>query len=133
MKYKTKQRDVLLEIIKGFNSEHVTADALFKVIAEKNLDISKATLYRTLESFVNEGVLKKIIIDNKSSACYQYCNHCEDGSSHFHLMCEKCGKLIHLECDDVDDLINHVSKEHNFDINSSKVVLYGLCEECRNK
>ena len=133
MKYKTKQRDDLLSIIKEFNDEHVTAEELYNVIVEKKFDISKATLYRTLESFVNEGVLKKIIIDNKSSACYQYCDHCEEDASHFHLMCEKCGKLIHLECDEVNELIEHVSEEHDFDINSSKVVLYGLCDNCRNK
>ena len=129
MKYNTKQRQIVLGLIKEFDGEHVTAEALLSIINERKLDISRATLYRVLDLLVEEGLLKKIIVDNKTSACFQLCDHLDH--HHFHLICEKCGKLIHLDCEEVDELIEHISKEHDFDVNASRVVLYGICHDCK--
>ena len=44
--------------------------------------------------------------------------------------CEKCGKLIHLECDFVSELQVHVQSEHGFTIDPLRTVFYGVCKEC---
>lgn len=130
MVYKTKQREQIIELIKEQHSHHINAEILLKEIEKRNLDISRATLYRHLDKMVSEGILKKIIVDDKTPACYQLCDL--DDHNHFHLICEKCGKLIHLDCEKIEDLISHINKDHGFEVNPSRVVLYGLCEDCQN-
>lgn len=131
MKYNTKQRREIIDIIRQNGDKHITSEFLLEIIKKKNLNISRATLYRSLDSLVQSGELKKIVVENSKGACYQLCD-LED-HHHFHLVCERCGKLIHLDCDKIDELINHISLDHNFKINPSRVVLYGICEKCNKK
>ena len=129
MAYKTKQRDMIFNILLNNKNRHMTAEELQKEILINKLEISRATLYRTLDSLTNEGKVKKIIVDDKNPICYQICDM--NNTNHFHLICEKCGKLIHLDCDEVNGLIKHINLEHDFDIDPSRVVLYGLCKDCK--
>ena len=46
-------------------------------------------------------------------------------------MCIECGTLQHLECPHINEIINHVVKDHKFKVDPGRVVLYGLCEECQ--
>ena len=94
--------------------------------------ISKATIYRQLESLVDEGILNKYVLDPNSPACFEYV----DENSHagpdvcFHCKCEKCGKLIHLHCDELKEIQNHLYNEHRFRMDPIRTVFYGLCDEC---
>ena len=45
--------------------------------------------------------------------------------------CEKCGKLIHLHCEDVVKLEQHLMDSHGFRMDPCRTVFYGICEECR--
>ena len=44
--------------------------------------------------------------------------------------CEKCGKLIHLHCDELEEIQTHILKEHRFKMDPMRTVFYGLCENC---
>lgn len=46
------------------------------------------------------------------------------------MICLKCNKLFHLDCEEAKHLIKHIEEKHHFKVMSSKVVLYGLCEDC---
>lgn len=126
MKYKTKHRDQLINYLKANSDKHLSI-----IDIQNDLkDIPQATLYRLMDSLVKDGVVRKYIVEPSRSSCYQYAG-CEQEHQHFHLLCEKCGKLIHLECDEVNHLFEHIKDEHGFAIDVSKVNLYGLCDECR--
>ena len=70
---------------------------------------------------------------NGTCACYQYFDGTGDCHRHYHLKCLKCGKLLHAECEFLNDLSEHIEKEHDFVIDGEKTVLYGICGECRRK
>ena len=125
MKYKTKHRTDIINFLKKNEDKHYTIQELH----QKLKDIPQATLYRLVDSLVEEGQVRKYIIGPNSSCCFQY-NHDESCHHHFHLVCEKCGKLIHLECHEVDHLLTHIKDDHGFAIDTSKVNFYGLCDEC---
>ena len=76
----------------------------------------------------------KYNVDGTSSACFEYLGaeeHCHKTSC-FHCKCEKCGKLIHLHCEDVVKLEQHLMDSHGFRMDPCRTVFYGLCEECRS-
>ena len=128
MKYLTKNKKTVLGFLKANADRHYTIEEIQKELP----DIPQASLYRIIDSLVEIGLVRKYIVDNNTPACFQYVG---DGikHSHFHLLCTKCGKLIHLECHEVNELIEHIEKEHGFSVDISKVNLYGLCEECQKE
>ncbi len=130
--YKTKQQELLLSYLKKQGSVHFTAEDVRRHFASKEISIGIATIYRQLEKLVAEGKVQKYFIDEHSAACFQYvAESCPHDEEHFHLKCEKCGVLVHLECDELSEIKKHLEEEHGFSINPFRTVLYGLCEKCR--
>ena len=131
-KYRTKQQRLLLEYLQTLPGTHITANDVCSYFEENGSGISKATVYRQLEYFVDEGIINKYIIDGNSPACFEYVgtDEHEDSDICFHCKCEKCGKLIHLHCDELKGMQIHLFKEHQFKINPMRTVFYGLCEQC---
>ena len=128
MKYQTKHKYKLISYLKRNQDKHLTMVELQKGCK----DIPVATLYRLVDSLIEEGAVRKYIIGPNSSCCFQYIGD-GDLHHHFHLICEKCGKLIHLECGEVDHLLEHIKEDHGFSVDISKVNLYGLCEDCKKE
>ena len=130
--YKTKQKSVITDFLKENGDGHITVDEIVEKLQSSGEGVGRSTVYRCLERLENEGYVRKYISDGKKSCCYQYVGNGEC-KEHFHLQCEKCGKLIHIECDALDSLNEHIKTEHGFTVNALKTVLYGVCEECKDK
>ena len=131
-KYRTRQRDILLGYLKATPGVHFTASDVCRYFQEQGTPIGQSTIYRQLESLVAEGIINKYIIDGTSPACFEYVGedmHVE-AETCFHCKCEKCGKLIHLHCDELAEIQSHLYKEHRFKLDLMRTVFYGLCEQC---
>ena len=136
-KYRTKQRDILLAYLKTKPGVHVTAGDVCDCLKERGTPIGQSTVYRQMERLVDEGILNKYIIDGSSPACFEYIgtedNKTIEEDVCYHCKCEKCGKLIHLHCEELKGLQAHLFKEHAFQLDLSRTVLYGLCDKCRQQ
>lgn len=128
MTYRTKHKYELINYLEKHQNQHLTISKM----QEDLKSIPVATLYRLVDALVEEGLLRKYIIGPNSACCFQY-NQGNSCHEHFHLVCEKCGKLIHLECDEVNHLLDHIQDEHSFKIDVSRINLYGLCDECQKE
>ncbi|OWV23919.1 Fe2+/Zn2+ uptake regulation protein [Fibrobacter sp. UWB2] len=132
IKYKTKQQELLLSCFKAMQGRHFTAEDVATYFQKQNISIGIATIYRQIEKFVAMGVVQKYFLGEQNAACFQYMGEeCHKEVSHFHLKCEKCGTLIHLECHDLEQLSSHLMAEHGFALDPFRTVFYGLCENCR--
>ncbi|MCR5294476.1 MAG: transcriptional repressor [Lachnospiraceae bacterium] len=131
-KYKTKQKEVLLEYLKTNPGVHITAADVCACFKKNGTPISQATIYRHLEKLVDEGLINKYIIDAGSPACFEYVGAGSPPRAEtcFHCKCEKCGRLIHLHCDELEEIQGHLLREHRFKIDPLRTVFYGLCEDC---
>ena len=130
MSYNTRQRELILDYIKKNAKKHLTADDIADAL--KAEQVGKTTVYRYLEKLCEQNIVRKFILSEGKSACYQY-NDEKQCHDHFHMKCLKCGKLFHLECDHLKDIAAHISKMHDFTIDSSRTVFYGICGECAKK
>ncbi len=132
-KYKTKQREILLDYFETVPGVHVTAGDVCDYFRSHGAAIGQSTIYRHLERLVDEGIINKYIIDGNSPACFEYVapdSHV-DAEICLHCKCEKCGKLIHLHCGELEAIQSHLSQAHHFSLNPVRTVFYGLCEQCR--
>lgn len=134
-KYKTKQREVLLGFLSASPGKHFTAGEICEYMKSQGEAIGQSTVYRRLEALVDEGILNKYIMDGNSPACFEYIG--EDGHENeevcFHCKCEACGTLIHLHCEELEEIGTHLLKDHQFRMDPKRTVFYGLCEKCREK
>ncbi len=131
-KYKTKQREILLGYLSTVPGVHITASDVCEYFKKQGASIGQSTVYRQLENLVDEGIINKYIIDGNSPACFEYVgedSH-EDTEVCFHCKCEKCGKLIHLRCDELEAIQGHLYENHKFKLDPVRTVFYGLCDDC---
>ena len=131
-KYKTKQKQELIDYLKTTAGGHITVNDVCGYFSDKGKPIGMTTVYRHMERLVDEGLVSKYIIDANTPACFEYMPE-HEGHSHetcFHCKCECCGKLIHLHCDEVTGLGEHLLSEHGFKLDPHRTVFYGICNEC---
>ena len=131
-KYKTRQRELLLDYLRTVPGEHITAGDVCAYFKTQGAAIGQSTVYRQLEQLVDEGVLNKYIIDGSSPACFEYVGAESHGGAEicFHCKCEKCGRLIHLHCDELESIQAHLLAAHSFRLDPMRTVFFGLCEAC---
>ncbi len=130
--YRTKQREMLLEFLRSVSDVHITAADVCAYFKEQGAAIGQSTVYRRLERLVDEGIVHKYTIDKNSPACFKYIGAESHNRSKacFHCRCEKCGRLIHLSCEEMSEMQTHLLTEHRFKMDPIRTVIYGLCEEC---
>jgi Fur family ferric uptake transcriptional regulator len=129
--YHTKQRDIIVSYLCSLGHAHVTAGRMTEYFKEQGVRIGLTTIYRQLDKLVQEGVVGKYTADGVSGACYQYIGKDNDvDKNHYHLKCEKCGDLIHLQCNHVEALGRHFLENHLFALDSQKTLFYGTCNKC---
>lgn len=130
-KYKTKQRELLLEYLESVPGVHITVSDVCQYFKDHDAAIAQATVYRQLERLVDEGLINKYIIDGNSPACFEFLGTgCHGEEVCFHCKCEKCGRLIHLHCEELEEIQTHLFREHHFKVNPMRTVFYGVCDEC---
>lgn len=128
--YKTRQKEIILNLFLENKDKHLTAAEIVNHINKNDENIGTATVYRYLDKLVSNGVIRKYFLDDKTSACYQYIDPEHKCHEHFHLKCLVCGKLMHLDCDHMQTVSEHILAEHGFTVDNSRTVLYGRCKDC---
>ncbi len=92
----------------------------------------RVTVYRTLQSFVEKGILHTIPT-NDNSVKYALCrNDCFDGhhhDNHYHFMCSDCGKT---ECLD-DFVLPAVRLPREYIAENVEIMVRGKCRDCQKK
>ena len=109
-----------------------TDGALAHADIEKNTAsaFDRVTVYRTLQTFVEKGIIHQIpTTDN--SILYALCKHtCEQGhhhDDHVHFICSNCDKTICLD----EVTVPEVKLPKNFTKQQSAMVVTGICEDCK--
>ena len=92
----------------------------------KKNDIDLVTIYRTLTSFEEAGILRKVNL-NKESQYYELSEH-----HHHHIICQDCGFVEKLDgCDIKKTASKLVSKSSNFKvIKDHSLEFFGVCKKC---
>lgn len=130
--YRTRQRELLMQYLETVPGTHITVADICDYFRREGSSIGQTTVYRQLERLVEEGVVNKYFIDANGPACFEYV----PGGAHleteycFHCKCEKCGRLIHLHCDELAGIRKHLLEHHHFTMDPMRTVFYGICDQC---
>ena len=106
----------------------LAVEDVYRLLQEEQVQLGKTTVYRAIARLCEEGVLRRYASgEHDGAALYQYtpCAH-----AHLHIRCLKCGKIGHLDCDEVESFTAHLQGEHGFRLDDGQSMLYGVCKEC---
>lgn len=106
--------------------------ALAHADIEKNTGdaIDRVTIYRTLQTFEEKGIIHTIpTADNsvKYALCKEQCAEGHHHDNHVHFICDDCGKTICLD----DVLVPEVKLPKGFQPHQSNMVVTGVCGDCK--
>ena len=97
-------------------------------IREKNIPVSRATVYRTLNIMKELGFVEEVIkINNKTIYEISIKEH------HDHLICTSCGKIIEFQSKNIEKLQEKICSNYNFLPKFHRLEIFGLCERCQKK
>lgn len=122
--YKTKQKDIILNIIKQQKNSFTIKD-IYKDLKGK---VGLTTIYRLIDKLAEENKLNKTI-SSDNTTYYQYLEECTE-ENHFYLKCDKCGNMTHIDCDCIEELTSHIVQNHKFKPNKDHIIIDGICSKC---
>lgn len=99
-------------------------------IEKKTGGIDRVTVYRTLQSFLEKGIIHTIPTSDNSiryALCKENCTEGHHHDNHVHFVCTICGNTICLE----EVTIPDVKLPAGFKPNDSQMVVNGTCKNCR--
>jgi Fur family peroxide stress response transcriptional regulator len=91
----TSQRRAVLEAVAA-RSDHPTVDQIYAAVAQRLPDISRATVYRSLETLVGLGLLKRV--EHPGSTV----RFDAKTGPHHHFLCTVCGAITDLPLEAVE-------------------------------
>jgi Fur family peroxide stress response transcriptional regulator len=100
---------------------HPTVDDIFCSLSPEIPSLSKVTIYNTLHTFINSGLVRCVDID-ESEMCYDITL-----TNHGHFMCNSCGNIFNFEVDFDRIPIEGLAK---FEIKEMNLYFKGFCPNC---
>jgi len=90
------------------------------------LSVDRVTLYRTLELFMQLGIIQVVMVGWKKryELTEQFAPH------HHHMQCTSCGALIDIQSDKLEALVHTLADEYQFMPTSHSFEVHGLCSNC---
>jgi len=120
----TSQRRALLEVLSGRN-DHPTVDQIYAEMSQSIPEVSRTTIYRSLEVLANIGLLHRV--EHPGSAVRFDPNR----DPHHHFLCTACGSLTDLEQDALGGTASLAYQgQEEFQIEEISVLVRGRCHTC---
>lgn len=124
----TEERRTLLDAILNWD-QHFDADQLHMGLKGKGKDISRATVYRTLDLLIQCGLVRKQSFGDQH-AHYEAVRHNEH---HDHLICLACNRITEFFRPDLESLQDAICEDHRFRPLHHSLQIFGLCSDCQGK
>ena len=117
--------DCRIDVLRYFLKQ--TRALTFKNLEEHLHAYDRVTLYRTLNSFTDHGILHKIPDDSGYASygmCFKTCSASHHHHDHVHFKCMECGKI---EC-----LSAHLPEIDlpGYQVQEANLIVNGICQNC---
>ena len=115
------QRIKVLEYMHQKKGGHPTVDEIFRALLPDIPSLSKVTIYNTLRTLVEVGLVRVVDIDDSEKRYDITLNN------HGHFQCEVCGSIYNFQVNIDQVPIEGLSQ---FEITQKDVYFKGLCPNC---
>jgi len=120
----TGPRRAVLSVLAG-DAGHLSADQVVSAVAGIDPGVHRASVYRALEALSQLGVVQHVHLGHGTTT-YALAV----GRPHLHGHCQRCGTLVDLPADLLDDVAARLGAESGFALDPAHVALSGVCGDC---
>lgn len=106
-----------------------SADELLGDLQVSDPGVGRATVFRTLDVLVQNGLLDRI---HRPDGCHSYVRCDGSARHHHHLICSTCGVVVPFEDCTVEPLLNELSHRTSFQISGHWLEVFGHCSACQS-
>ena len=85
----SKSREVIFDVVMRVH-RHFSTEMLIKKCLQKNLKVSRPTVYRVLRELLEAGVIRGTAFGDK----HQHFEHLYDEKPHHHALCLRCHRFL---------------------------------------
>lgn len=122
----TTARRAVVEIVER-STRALTPVEVYDMGRKKYRALGLVTVYRTLEKLEELHLIQRV---HQPMGCQAFISA---GQGHQHLLlCQNCGQVAFFEGDDLNSLINSISRKTGYQVNEHWLQLFGLCANCRS-
>ena len=107
----TEQRKSIWDEITSSDA-HREAEDIFLALRKKNSNVSRATVYRTIDVLVKNNLVRKLDIGDAPS---KYENKI-DSHHHDHMICLETGDIIEFYNEELENLQDEIAKKHGYKV-----------------
>jgi Fe2+ or Zn2+ uptake regulation protein len=122
----TPQRLVILNVLEE-DGGHLSPQEIFNRAEKRLPGLTEATVYRTLD-FLVEHDLALVAHVGSGRMLFENAHR-----QHHHLICRECGQELAIDDTALQDLYANIKSTTGFEIDTSHVVFFGHCKECRER
>jgi Fur family ferric uptake transcriptional regulator len=108
--------------------EHLTCEQVQAHLAEQDMRINTASVYRALQWLKENGIVAQTDLGIGADV-YSLVGSCP----HHHLVCLNCDEIIDAPNDLFDDLRERLLRDYNFRARIDHFAIFGLCESCQGE
>lgn len=124
----TLPRKQILDAVFSLHS-HFDAEQLYDLMRIKQVDVSLATIYRTLPLLMEAGLIQHSLRQESRDIFEHIFGH----PRHLHWICRKCGSINETSLAAVLPLLESAAREQHFVLEDYSLNLMGLCWRCNNE
>lgn len=103
-----------------------STDELWHELKHIDPRLGRATVYRTVEVLLKEGLLDRVEFADGTHR-YRVCG----GSHHHHITCTRCHRVIEVETCLPGEVFAAIALKTNFALEGHSLELFGRCADCR--
>ena len=107
----TDQRQAIWDEIRNSN-EHRDAEDIYLKLKERNVKVSRATVYRTIDVLVKNRLVRKMDVGEGKSLYEPRL----DDEHHDHMICIDTGNIIEFYNKELEDLQDAIAKKHGYKV-----------------
>ncbi len=124
----TKQRQIMLDSILAFQKPFTANDIYESLLQQDNIDL--VTLYRFINTLVSKGLLR-LITESEGTQFFEMA--CQHNPLHPHFICNSCHHITCLAQLSVDDYLRISGYAPGTQTKDLKIILGGICENCKTQ
>jgi Fur family ferric uptake transcriptional regulator len=126
---RTRPRQALVAQVAAWGRTGVdfTAEELWRAVREDAPEVGRATVFRTIETLANLGLLDRISFADGAERYHAV----TPGAHHHHLTCSACHRVVNIALCVPEEALRSAASNAGFTLSGHRVELFGLCERCR--
>ena len=107
----TNQRLAIFEDVL-YGKKHRECEEILESLKNKKVDVSRATVYRTLDILIKYDFIRKMDIGDGRVRYEGKIDH----PHHDHMICVESGKIMEFVSDEIEEIQESIAKKHGYEI-----------------